>query len=260
MQSLPYLLLSDETPKARQARAELLTHYRFADARADRKTTKGIVALGGDGFMLHVLHRFMGKNLPVYGINCGTIGFLMNAPTYTQTLAERLASAKPTKLHPLKMFVRTADGHQHEALAINEVSLFRQTRQAAKLRIVVDHVVRMDELVCDGVLVATPAGSTAYNLSADGPIIPIGAELLALTPISVFRPRRWGGALLPSKVSLHFDVLETEKRPVSAVADFTEIRNVSEVEVSQHPTHSLTILFDPDHNLEERILNEQFYP
>jgi NAD+ kinase len=206
-----------------------------------------------------VLHRFIGKNLPVYGLNRGTVGFLMNKFA-VENLAERLSRAQPTYLHPLKMFVRTTDGVQHEAMAINEVSLFRQTRQAAKLRIVVDHVVRMDELVCDGVLVATPAGSTAYNMSADGPIIPMGSNLLAVTPISVFRPRRWRGALLTNRVTMHFDVLEADKRPVSAVADFTEIRNVSEVEVSEYKGHTLSVLFDPDHNLEERILKEQFYP
>lgn len=256
MQKLPYLLLADDTAKATAARETLQARYQFADLR-ERKHVEGIIALGGDGFMLHTLHRFMGKNIPVYGINCGTVGFLMNRYGL-EDIPGRLERAVATQLHPLRMFARTVDGHKHEALAINEVSLFRQIRQAAKLRIIVDHVVRMDELICDGLLVATPAGSTAYNLSADGPIIPIGSNLLTITPISVFRPRRWRGALVPNRVTLHFDVLESAKRPVSAVADFTEIRNVSEVEVSEYHGHTLTVLFDPDHNLEERILNEQF--
>lgn len=259
MLELPYALVCDDTVKAHEARTELEAVYKFVDMKHDKKHVKGVVAIGGDGFMLHVLHRFIGKNMPVYGLNRGTVGFLMNRFA-VERLEDRLAQAVPTHINPLRMFVRTTDGVQHEAMAINDVSLFRQTRQAAKLRIIVDHVVRMSELVCDGVIVSTPAGSTAYNMSADGPIIPMGSELLALTPISVFRPRRWHGALLPNKVTLHFDVLEPAKRPVSAVADFTEIRNVSEVEVSEYKGHTMTMLFDPDHNLEERILKEQFYP
>jgi NAD+ kinase len=256
---LPYALLADTTDKAQAASDELCKSYRFLDMKKDKANLKGVVVLGGDGYMLHILHRFMTKGIPVYGMNCGTVGFMMNRFD-TANLEERLHAAEPAILYPLRMYVRTVSGTTHEALAVNEVSIHRQTRQAAKLRIVVDHVVRMEETICDGVLVATPAGSTAYNLSANGPIIPIGSNLLALTPISVFRPRRWHGALLPNSVTLHFDVLEAEKRPVSAVADYTEIRNVKEIEVSEYRGHRLTLLFDPEHNLEERILKEQFFP
>ncbi|MBI1275490.1 NAD kinase [bacterium] len=256
---IPFALVSDDTEKAASARVALEEQYQFLDLRKDKRHLSGIIALGGDGFMLHTLHRFMGKNIPVYGMNRGTVGFLMNR-FRVGGLEERLATAEATTLYPLRMFVRTLDGSHHEALAINEVSLHRQTRQAAKLRIIVDHVVRMEEMICDGILVATPAGSSAYNLSANGPILPLVSNIVALTPISVFRPRRWRGALLPSNVTLHFDVIEAQKRPVSAVADFTEVRNVTEVEVSEYRGHSLTLLFDPEHKLEERMLKEQFAP
>ena len=218
-----------------------------------------VVALGGDGFMLETLHRFIGRGTPVYGMNLGSVGFLMNE--YAEdALRERLERATPVHLHPLLMKARTVRGEESEGLAINEVSLLRETRQSAKIRIRVDGVVRLDELVCDGILVATPAGSTAYNLSAHGPIIPIGAGLLALTPISAFRPRRWRGALLPDSARIGFTILEPEKRPVSAVADYTEVRDVAEVNVSQVQDMTLTLLFDPEHNLEERIVKEQFLP
>lgn len=259
MDTLPFALLADDSIKAQSAYAELTSRYQFLDIKTGKRDLKGIVALGGDGFMLQVLHRFMTKEIPIYGMNCGTVGFLMNEFT-VDNLAERLESAQSAILYPLRMYVRTVDGKKHEALGINEVSLHRQTRQAAKLRIVVDHVVRMDEMICDGVLVATPAGSTAYNLSANGPIIPIDANIMALTPISVFRPRRWRGALLPDAVTIHFDVMEAEKRPVSAVADFTEIRHVTTVEVSQYRKRKMRLLFDAEHALEERIIKEQFVP
>jgi NAD+ kinase len=218
-----------------------------------------IVALGGDGLMLETLHRHIGRGVPIYGMNRGTVGFLMNA--YREhALVERLDRAQAVTLHPLNMQARMADGSTVEARAINEVSLLRETRQAAKLRIRVDGKVRLDELICDGILIATPAGSTAYNLSAHGPIIPLGAGILALTPISAFRPRRWRGALLPHTAKVVFEVLEADKRPVSAVADYTEAREVVEVEVREDRSIGLTLLFDPEHNLEERILAEQFLP
>lgn len=216
-----------------------------------------IVALGGDGFMLEMLHRHLRRQVPIYGMHRGSIGFLMNNYD-SENLLERLHSATPVGLHPLRMRARTSDGREKKALAINEVSLLRQTRQAAKLRISVDGVTRIEELICDGALIATPAGSTAYNLSAHGPIIPLGAGLLALTPISAFRPRRWRGALLPSIASVTFDILEGSKRPVSAVADYTEVRDVVRVHVSEAPDVTLTLLFDPEHNLDERIIKEQF--
>ena len=215
------------------------------------------MALGGDGMMLETQHRMLGRNLPVYGMNCGSVGFLMNE--YREDgLAERLAAAQAATLHPLRMRAFTGAGTPVEALAINEVSLLRETRQAAKIRVMVDGKTRLEELICDGILVSTPAGSTAYNLSAHGPIIPLGANLLPLTPISAFRPRRWRGALLPAEAEVVFEVLEAEKRPVSATADYTEVRDVRRVEVREDRTVSLTMLFDPDHGLSERIIAEQF--
>ncbi|MBI4969309.1 MAG: NAD kinase [Rhodospirillales bacterium] len=216
-----------------------------------------VVALGGDGFMLETLHRALPRATPIYGMNCGSVGFLMNGYDETR-LPERLEAAQQVTLHPLRMTARSLDGRVQEAVAINEVSLLRETRQAAKIRILVDGVVRLAELICDGILVATPAGSTAYNLSAHGPILPMGAALLALTPISAFRPRRWRGALLPHDATVDFEILEESKRPVSAVADFTEVRDVAKVTVREDRSLNLCLLFDPEHDLEERILAEQF--
>lgn len=218
-----------------------------------------IVALGGDGFMLEVLHRYIDRHVPIYGMNRGSVGFLMNA-FREHGLIERLRKAESVVLHPLRMHARLRDDTHIEALAINEVSLLRETRQTAKVRIRIDGKERLDELICDGVLVASPAGSTAYNLSAHGPIIPLGASILALTPISAFRPRRWRGALLPHTAKVTFEVLEADKRPVSAVADYTEARGVAEVDVCEDRSIDLTLLFDPEHNLEERIIAEQFVP
>lgn len=216
-----------------------------------------IVAIGGDGFMLETLHRFMHRGVPIFGLNRGSIGFLMNR--YDEDgLMERLARAEPIRLNPLRMIAIDLLGERHEALAINEVSLLRETRYAAKLRIKIDGVVRMPEMICDGVLVATPAGSTAYNVSANGPILPLGAHVLALTPISVFRPRHWRGAILPHEVEVTIEVLSPELRPVSAVADYTEVRNVVRVDVREDRSVVLTLLFDPEHDLEERIVKEQF--
>lgn len=216
-----------------------------------------IVALGGDGFMIGTLHAVMQRGTPVYGMNRGSVGFLMNDFNETD-LMQRLSESHETVIHPLRMRATDQQGHSAEALAINEVSMLRATRQAAKIAISVDGAPRLDELICDGVLVATPAGSTAYNLSAHGPILPIDAELLAVTPISAFRPRRWRGALLPTKAKLRFDVLEPRKRPVNAVADSTEIRSVDWVEAEAAQDVSLRLLFDPGHTLDERILREQF--
>jgi len=218
-----------------------------------------VVVLGGDGTMLETLHRLFDRQIPIYGMNRGTVGFLMNE-FREKGLIKRLNEAQEVWLHPLRMDVTTVDGKRSHAYCINEVALLRQTRQAAKLRISIDGKIRMPELVCDGAVIATPAGSTAYNLSAHGPIIPLGAELLALTPISAFRPRRWRGALLPSTASVVLEVQEPKKRPVSAVADYTEVRNVRRVRVYQDNTVTMTLLFDPEHNLEDRILNEQFVP
>ena len=247
--------LASDAEKAQQALKRLTARYGTLPVEA----ADIIVALGGDGFMLESLHRYTAVGRPIYGMQRGSVGFLMNE--YRESdLPKRVAHAKGYKLHPLRMKARTLSGGHTEALAINEVSLLRETRQAAKIRISVDDVVRLDCLVCDGILVATPAGSTAYNLSAHGPIVPLGAPLLALTPICAFRPRRWRGALLPHLAKVRFEILEAEKRPVSAVADYTEVRDVAEVEVVEDRKASLTLLFDPEHNLEERILKEQFEP
>jgi len=216
-----------------------------------------IVALGGDGLMLETLHNVMDSGIPVYGMNFGSIGFLMN-DFGAENLAERLSNAEPTIIHPLRMTATDKNGNEHTALALNEVSLLRTSYQAAKIEILIDGKPRLEELVCDGVLVATPAGSTAYNLSAHGPILPIEAPLLALTPISPFRPRRWRGAILSNRAEVTFRIREIEKRPVNAVADSKEISDVAEVKVSESRTHSVTLLFDPGHSLDERVLNEQF--
>ncbi len=216
-----------------------------------------IVAIGGDGFMLHTLHETMASQLPIYGLNKGTVGFLMN-PFNADDLIERLTHAELACIHPLAMSATDASGTVKNALAINEVSLLRETRQSAKLRISVDGKVRMEELLCDGALVSTPAGSTAYNLSAHGPILPIDAELLALTPISAFRPRRWRGALLSHHAKVRFEVLDPSKRPVSAVADHYEVRDVVSVDIEENREINLNLLFDEGHSLDERVLSEQF--
>ena len=248
-----FALVAADTPEARSAAARLAGHYETVPP----EQAEVVVALGGDGLMLETLHGFIDRGTPIYGMNCGSVGFLMNE-YYEDGLPERLARAEAVSLHPLRMEAETVADARVEALAINEVSLLREERQAAKLRISIDGVVRLEELICDGALIATPAGSTAYNLSAHGPIVPIGAQLLALTPISAFRPRRWPGALLPHKAVVAFEILEAEKRPVSATADYTEVREVARVEVREDRSVSLTLLFDPGHNLEERIVMEQF--
>ncbi|MBL8837980.1 MAG: NAD kinase [Alphaproteobacteria bacterium] len=244
-----------DTAVARDALARLQSRYpAVAPEAAD-----AIVALGGDGFLLQTLHKSIERRTPVFGMNRGSVGFLLN--DYREDgLPERIERATPVELHPLVMEVTTTSGMTAKALAINEVSVLRQTREAAKLRIKVDGRERLAELICDGALVSTPAGSTAYNLSAHGPIIPLGAGLLALTPISAFRPRRWRGALLPRTARVRFEVADPRHRSVSATADQTEVRDVASVEIYEDRSITLTLLFDPDQNLEERVLKEQFEP
>jgi NAD+ kinase len=245
--------VSSGTPDADAAAAVLSARY----GAVTLEDADVVVALGGDGLMLQTLHRTIGRNVPVYGMNFGSVGFLMNdyAP---DDLVTRLNAAKPTAIAPLEMTARLADGTRHRALALNEVSLFRMSYQAVKIEIEVDGRIRLDELVADGVLVATPAGSTAYNLSAHGPILPIDSPLLALTPISPFRPRRWRGAILNNHAVVTFRLKEADKRPASAVADSAEFRNVVEVTVRENKAQRVTLLFDPGTGLEERVLSEQF--
>ncbi len=247
--------VASDAPEA--LRSVELLRKRYGDV--DPGEADVVVALGGDGFMLETLHRYLGRKVPIYGMNRGTVGFLMNEYRENDVI-ERLAAAEVTVVHPLRMLTESVNGETAEAVAINEVSLLRQTRQAAKIRISVDDIVRTPELICDGVLVATAAGSTAYNLSAHGPILPLGCDLIALTPISAFRPRRWRGAVLPARARVRLEVLEPGRRPVSAVADHTEVREVVDVRVSEQREIEIELLFDPEHNLEERILDEQFQP
>ncbi len=245
--------VASETKEAEDAFRALTKRYGNIPA----EEADAIVALGGDGLMLQTMHTHLNSRIPIYGMNRGSVGFLLN--DYREDrLKERLERAEITIIHPLRMTVRNMSAETHTALAINEVSLFRQIHQAAKLKIAVDGTTRLGELICDGVLVSTPAGSTAYNLSAHGPILPITAPLLALTPISPFRPRRWRGALLPNAAKVQIEVLEPEKRPVSAVADHTEFRKVVAVEVQEESGVDIFMMFDPGHTLAERILAEQF--
>ena len=245
--------VASDTKEAQEARQTLAKRYGNVPAEA----ANAIVALGGDGLMLQTMHKHLNSRIPIYGMNRGSVGFLLN--DYREdSLKERLEAAEVNVIHPLRMTAYDMNGGKHEALAINEVSLFRQIYQAAKLKISVDGTTRMEELICDGVLVSTPAGSTAYNLSAHGPILPINAPLLAMTPISPFRPRRWRGALLPNDAKVTIEVLEPDKRPVSAVADHTEFRDVVKVEVMEESGIDILMLFDPGHSLAERILAEQF--
>jgi NAD+ kinase len=245
--------VASDAEAAQQALTELCRKY----GTLDPKEAEIVVPLGGDGFMLETLHRFVGQNVPIFGMHRGSVGFLMN-PYELDGLMERLASAQRVTFCPLQMDATEEDGTVRRAIAFNEVSLLRETRQAAKLRVSVDGVVRLDELMADGILLATPVGSTAYNLAAHGPIIPLDAEILALTPISAFRPRRWRGALLRHGAKVRIDALDTAKRPVSAVADFTEVRDITAVEIAEKPEISMTMLFDRDANLQERVFKEQF--
>ncbi|MFP4538925.1 MAG: NAD kinase, partial [Dichotomicrobium sp.] len=236
--------VASEAPEAQASLTRLTALY----GQVEPDAAAVIVALGGDGLMLQTLHRHMSRGIPIYGMNRGSIGFLMNE-YHEDDLLERLAAAETSVIHPLRMSVRDRDGVTYEALAINEVSIFRLTYQAAKLQILVDGKLRMEDMVCDGLLVATPAGSTAYNLSVYGPILPINAPLLALTPISPFRPRRWRGALLSNEAHVRINVMEPEKRPVAAVADHTEFRHAVRVDVREARSIGLKLMFDPGHAL-----------
>lgn len=251
--SIPSIaFVAAESPDAQAALADLTARYGAGDENAEV-----IVVLGGDGTMLRALHDTMNRPVRIFGMNCGTVGFLMNRYD-AAGLPERIARAEQVTLHPLLMIAKTSDGIEHKLVAINEVSLLRESAQAAKINLEIDGKERMSELVCDGVIVATPAGSTAYNLSAHGPILPLSSAVLALTPISPFRPRRWRGAILPQRAKLRFIIREPSRRPVSATADYNEVREVTEVIVRQDPSIALNLLFDPEHHLEERILQEQF--
>ena len=248
-------LLASPTRMAREAREELLGRYEFVDLEDATR----VVVLGGDGYMLQVLHQMLenGRLKPVFGMNRGTVGFLLNS-WRSDDLSDRLAKAKSFSVAPLRMSVTTASGETRILPAINEVSLLRETRQTAKIEVRIDDRVTIDEMVCDGVLVATPAGSTAYNMSANGPILPLGSAMLALTPISPFRPRRWKGAILPDRSRISFRILNADKRPVSAVADQREVRDITRVDIEIDRSRQLTLLFDPEHALDERIAMEQF--
>jgi len=249
-------LVASNTPPARAAEAELADMGEWVSV----EDADVIIALGGDGFMLQTLHAMLERRkppVPVFGMNLGTVGFLMNE-WRADGLAARLDRAKPFKVTPLQATATTVDGRTHTLPAINEVSLLRETRQTARIEVTVNDRVVMSELACDGILVATPAGSTAYNLSAQGPILPLGSAMLALTPISPFRPRRWRGAILPDKARISFRILDPSKRPVSAVADQREIRDVARVDVCMDRARELTLLFDPEHALDDRITMEQF--
>lgn len=245
--------IHSDAPEAYDAARRLSALY----GQADPASADIIVVLGGDGFMLQTLHETMDTGKLLYGMNRGSVGFLMNEYG-EENLRERIADATAEALRPLRMEAHIADGTKHKALAINEVSLLRQSYQTAKIRISIDGKVRLEELICDGIMVATPAGSTAYNLSAHGPILPIDAELLALTPVSAFRPRRWRGALVPNRSTVRFDILEAGKRPVNAVADHFEVKSVTAVTVRESTSSTATLLFDANHSWDERILAEQF--
>jgi NAD+ kinase len=245
--------LASHTDDAQRALADLVARH----GQHEPDAADVLVALGGDGFMLQTLHRHGGLGKPVYGMKLGTVGFLMNQHSGEDLLA-RLETAEPAVLRPLEMVAQTESGATFGSLAYNEVSLLRQTRQAAHIRIDLNGQTRLDELICDGVLVATAAGSTAYNFSAHGPILPLGSAVIALTPIAAFRPRRWRGALLKADTEIRFRVLDPYKRPVSATADSHEVRDVVEVMIRESRDRTVTLLFDPEHNLEERMLIEQF--
>jgi NAD+ kinase len=249
-------LMASDTDRAQEAEAEL----RVAHDWVPLDQAEAVVVLGGDGFMLQILHQMLDDErvIPVYGINLGTVGFLMNKQRSASKILSRINKARSIAISPLRMEATTQDGKQHTFCAINEVSLLRETRQTAKIEVIVEDKVRIKELVCDGVLVATPAGSTAYNLSANGPILPLDSQLLALTPISAFRPRRWRGAILPDRSRITFRVLDADKRPVSAVADQKELRNIAQVSLQIAREAELTLLFDHGHSLDERIVAEQF--
>ena len=249
-------LVSSDDDRAQQAAAVLADAHDWVKP----EEAEALVALGGDGFMLQVLHDLLAHNaaMPVYGLNHGTVGFLMNKTKSSRTIGQRVARARRVAVCPLEMVATTNSGSEHSYFAINEVSLLRETRQTAKLEVRVNGKLRMAELACDGIIVATPAGSTAYNLSANGPILPLGCAMLALTPLSPFRPRRWRGAILPDTSEVEFRVFEPDKRPVAAVADQNEVRDIASVRIAMARSHQLTLLYDPGSSLDERIFAEQF--
>jgi NAD+ kinase len=255
-------IISSENKLAMLRKAQLVKKYNLIDLPLKNSPQLFkmdlIIALGGDGLMLHLLHLIEDNPVPVYGINFGTIGFLMNSDCKRNNLLNIIDDAQPSILHPLKMIATDIDNKKHHLLAINEVSLIRQSNQATKIKITVNNKTRIESLAADGVLVATSAGSTAYNLSVGGPIIPFASDIIALTPISPFRPRHWHGALLPANSKIKFTILDQKNRPVSATADYNEVRNVKTVEVREYRTQQFSILFDADHSLEERIIREQF--
>jgi len=260
MTSKKIAVIAANNPNAAGKKNLLIKKYGFLDLEKNRNKTDGldlIIALGGDGTMLHLLHQFEKNPIPFYGINCGTVGFLMNVYS-EKNLLTAIKNAQASTLHPLRMEAITADNKKHAHIAINEVALLRQLGQTAKINVCINGHERLSNLTADGILVATPAGSTAYNLSLRGPIIPFGAKMLALTPISPFRPRNWHGAILPSDSVVEFNMIDHKLRPVSATADYTEVRNVKKVIVREDASLKFTLLFDPNHSLEERIVREQF--
>ena len=254
------VIAANNNAKANELKTSLIKKYNFIDITTNHKQIENIdlvIAIGGDGLMLHLLHEYEAKRVPIYGINCGTVGFLMNNFPEEDFL-EVLSRAKESTLYPLRANIIDSKNTHHSHIAINEIALLRQSSQAAKIKIEINQQLRLETLAADGILVATAAGSTAYNLSAGGPIIPFGSEILALTPISPFRPRKWRGALLPSNSKIRLQVLDGELRPVSATADSSEVRNVKEVIIFEDRSIAFKILFDPNHSLEERIIREQF--
>lgn len=250
-------ILADASEKAQEAKNVLVERYGFINPKLKPEKADLVIALGGDGFMLHTMHRLIGHDVPIFGMNRGSVGFLMNKYSKLK-LEERLKNTRTAILHPLEMRAIKSDGTEVVELAINEVSLLREKAQAAHIRVIVNDQVQLEKMVCDGVMVSTPAGSTAYNLSANGPVIPLNTNILALTPISPFRPRRWKGALLPSDKVISFEVVNPKKRPVSAVADFHEIRDVREVHVVEDKSLHIKLLFDANSTLQDRIIKEQF--
>jgi NAD+ kinase len=254
------VIAANNNAKANELKTSLTKKYNFIDITTNHKQIENIdlvIAIGGDGLMLHLLHEYEVKHVPVYGINCGTVGFLMNNFSEEDFL-EVLSRAKESTLYPLRANIIDSKNTHHSHIAINEIALLRQSSQAAKIKIEINQQLRLETLAADGILVATAAGSTAYNLSAGGPIIPFGSEILALTPISPFRPRKWRGALLPANSKIRLQVLDGDSRPVSATADSSEVRNIKEVIIFEDRSIAFKILFDPNHSLEERIIREQF--
>ncbi len=256
------IISASNNQKAATQKQQLIEKYSLLDFgeidRMKKDSCDLLIVLGGDGSLLHLLHKIENLNTPIYGINCGTVGFLMNNFIDDSHLISLIDNAKETILHPLQMTAIDQDGATHKHFAINEVSLLRQLSLAAKIKVTVNNKTRIESLICDGILSATPAGSTAYNLSLHGPIIPLGSKMLALTPISPFRPRNWNGALLPANSQIRFEILDGDQRPVSATADFIEVRNIKEVSIFEDTSISFKILFDNDHSLEEKIIKEQF--